>query len=151
MNGARFSITAMEIRGLADLVDQLLDMLRDPDDEDPALARLTPDAYPDDDDAGREFRRLTSSDLMARRVADATTMADSLADDVVTDPSTSVILDLDAPTAAAWLRTLSALRLVIAARLGVDDEDSHAQDDPRFGVYDWLAYRLDSLVSAMDE
>lgn len=150
MNGARFSITAMEIRGLADLVDQLLDMLRDPDDEDPALARLTPDAYPDDAEAGREFRRLTSSDLMARRVADATVMADSLAEDDVADPSTSVTLELDAPTAAAWLRTLSALRLVIAARLGVENEDAHAEDDPRFGVYDWLAYRLDSLVGAID-
>ena len=52
----------------------------------------------------------------------------------------------------AWLRTLTALRLVIANRLGIEsDDDTHDPEDPRYGVYDWLGYRLDGLVRAADE
>ena len=53
--------------------------------------------------------------------------------------------------ADALLRTLAAIRLVLASRLGVDDEDTHDNDDPRFGIYDWLGYRLDALLTALDE
>ena len=43
------------------------------------------------------------------------------------------------------MRTLTAIRLVIASRLGIEDEDDRDEDDPRFGVYDWLGYRLEGL------
>jgi len=51
--------------------------------------------------------------------------------------------------AHAWLRTLAAVRLVLATRLGIGDADEHLDGDPRFGIYDWLGYRLDGLVRAM--
>ena len=50
----------------------------------------------------------------------------------------------------AWLRTLAAIRLVLATRLGITEEDRHSPEDPRFGIYDWLGYRLDGLVSAVE-
>ena len=43
---------------------------------------------------------------------------------------------------------LAAIRLVLATRLGIRSEEDHDVDDPRFGIYDWLGYRLDGLVQA---
>ena len=60
-------------------------------------------------------------------------------------------LRLDPEDLQAWLRTLAALRLVLASRLGITTEDDHDGDDPRFGIYDWLGFRLDGLVRAADE
>ena len=53
---------------------------------------------------------------------------------------------LDPDEVQAWLRTLAAIRLVLATRLGIEGADDHDEDDPRFGIYDWLGYRLDGLV-----
>lgn len=38
-------------------------------------------------------------------------------------------------------------------RLGVFDgaPDDGAEEDPRFGVYEWLGYRLDGLVAVVDD
>ena len=59
-------------------------------------------------------------------------------------PDTDVVdLALSPDDARAWMRTLAAIRLVVASRLGIETEDDHDEDDPRFGVYDWLGYRLD--------
>lgn len=35
-------------------------------------------------------------------------------------------------------------------RLGIVEAEDHDSDDPRFGIYDWLGYRLDGLVGALD-
>ena len=51
---------------------------------------------------------------------------------------------------SALLRTLSAIRLVLATRLGIQADDDHDASEPRFGIYDWRGYRLDSLISAID-
>ena len=55
------------------------------------------------------------------------------------------------------MRTLAAMRLIIASRLGIADDVSgtHEQDarrfnDDRFAVYDWIGYRLDGLVQALE-
>src|SRR5690606_37695440 len=119
----------------------------------PAVARLVPDAYPDDAHAGREFRHATEHELLDRRRDDANRVLSDLkasgasgadgADDAVVDVA------LSPDDARAWMRSLAALRLIIASRLGVADEDDHDPDDPRFGVYDWLGYRLDGLVHAV--
>ena len=50
----------------------------------------------------------------------------------------------------AWLRTLTAVRLVIATRLGITSEEEQ-DDDARFGVYNWLGFRLDGLLQAIEE
>ncbi|MFT4213119.1 MAG: DUF2017 family protein [Microbacterium sp.] len=153
-------ITRIEALHLRNLVAQFVDLLDQGDGQDPALARLTPDAYPDDVEASREFRGLTRADLLRRRTDDAgALLADLAAAGDVTDPAsldpedalTEIVIVLDADRSAAWLRTLAALRLVLASRLGVVVEDDRPADDPRFGIYDWLGYRLDGLVRAVDE
>lgn len=151
-------LTRLEAAHLAGLVTQFAELVdgAGSDDGDPAIARLVPDAY-DDAGAADEFRRLTEADLLDRRRDDARAVLASLTDaaQISDDPSDPVLLEavpiqLPPADAQAWLRTLAAIRLVLAIRLGVTEEDHHSPDDPRFGIYDWLGYRLDGLVSAMD-
>ncbi|KQP71468.1 hypothetical protein ASF40_06795 [Microbacterium sp. Leaf288] len=152
-------VARLEAAHLAGLVGQFAELLRQsaPDDGDPAIARLVPSAYSDDEDAAREFRALTQSDLLDRRATDAGLVLASLqeAAEIPEDPDDPALLEqveirLAPETAQAWLRTLAAVRLVLATRLGVVEEDEHEHDDPRFGVYDWIGYRLDGLVAALD-
>lgn len=153
-------ITPLEATHLAGLVDQFADLLAASEDaeptRDPAVLRLVPDAY-EDADAAREFRDLTEGDLLSRRRSDAAAVLATLAplvsgSDDQDDPDLlrQRPLALDAGEAGAWLRTLAALRLVLATRLGIADEADHDDADPRFGVYDWLGYRLEGLVQALD-
>lgn len=145
---------------LVGLVGQFAELLDSTDDADPtadpAVRRLVPDAYADAA-AAHEFRSLTESDLLSRRQSDAAIVIASLADlsDLVDDPEDPALVEvvtvrLDPDTVQAWLRTLAAIRLVLATRLGIADEDDHDEQDPRFGIYDWLGYRLDGLVRAID-
>ncbi len=118
--------------------------------DDPALARLLPDAYRDDADAASEFRRYTEKDLRAGKVAAAKTVLDTL-------PEGGGRISLSEPEAQAWLRALNDIRLALGVRLHVteDVETEMARmshDDPRFGVlavYDWLSGTQESLVHAL--
>lgn len=151
-------LARIEAAHLAGLVHQFGDLLRASarDNSDPALARLAPLAY-DDDAAAQEFRQLTRNDLLDRRSADADAVLASLHDaaQISDDPEDPALLEaveirLDLPAAHAWLRTLAAVRLVLATRLGIADADDHHPDDDRYGIYDWVGYRLDGLVAALD-
>ncbi|ALJ20280.1 DUF2017 family protein [Microbacterium sp. No. 7] len=152
-------LTRVEAAHLADLVRQFTDLLDTavPTD-DAAFARLAPDAYPDDAAAAREFRRFTEIEALQRRRAAAERMLGTLPADPDDAPADVLdaddalhpfVLTLGAEDADAWLRTLSAIRLVLASRLGIETNDEHDPADPRFTVYDWLGYRLDRLVQAM--
>jgi hypothetical protein len=149
-------ISGLEALHLAGIVGQFRDLLADTRSAaDPAVTRLLPDAYPDDEAASREFRRLTGGDLLERRGQDAATVLRTLgidgADlDPTSDPDATIAVALGEGEALAWMRTLSAVRLVLATRLGIQTEDDHQPDDPRFGVYDWIGYRLDGLMTALD-
>lgn len=153
-------MTRIEAAHLMGLVGQFLDVLdasAPGDSTDPAVRRLTPNAYPEDADASAEFRTLTQSDLLDRRAADARSVLaqlavagadpDALADDNALE---TVSLPLSAPETGEWLRALASLRLVLAERLGVSSEDDHDEKDPRYAIYDWLGYRLDALVQELD-
>jgi hypothetical protein len=151
-------LARLEAAHLAGLVAQFRELLQESarDDRDPALSRLAPDAY-DDADAAREFRDLTRGDLLDRRAADAELVLASLsgAADLPEDPEDPALLEqiaipLDGEAARAWMRTLAAVRLVLATRLGIAEADDHDPEDPRFGIYDWIGYRLDVLVGALD-
>lgn len=149
------TLTRIEAGHLADLVAQFTELVNaTPAEVDPALERLTPDAYPEDADASREFRSLTRGDLLHRRAHDAAIVKRALEGieplDGTDDDFSPADIAIPADQVDAWLRTLTAVRLVIANRLGIATEDDHDPDDPRFGVYDWLGYRLDGLVQAAD-
>lgn len=149
-------ISRLEALHLAGIVGQFADLVVDARrDDDPAIGRLMPDVYPDDDAASREFRRLTADDMLTRRGDDARTLlstlgAEGTALDPESDPDTTIAVALSENEALSWLRTLSAVRLVLAERLGIQDEDDHQPDDPRFGIYDWIGYRLDGLVAVIE-
>jgi hypothetical protein len=151
-------ITAIEVAQLAALVTQFADLVADPDTGDDALERLVPDAYPDDADAGSEFSRLTRGDLLERRADEAAVFLRTLGADVpamdALDEDTAAEIRTIALTrddAAAWMRTLAAVRLILATRLGIRTEADSAVDDPRFVLYEWLGGILDALVGALDE
>ena len=118
--------------------------------EDPALARLLPDAYADDDHAAAEFRRFTEHDLRAGKRADAGTVLATLAP--LLGQGGRLVLDRD--QVDAWLGTLNDLRLVLGTRLEVTedtplevpDDDPHAQ---ALLVYGWLGWLQESLLSCI--
>jgi hypothetical protein len=117
--------------------------------DDPAIARLLPDAYGEDAVASGDFRRLTEQSLATRKVANARTVIDSLA-------RAGDSLELSEQEAQSWLRTLSDIRLTIAARLGIEtDGDEGATDSDSalalHDLYDWLAYVTESLLDALDD
>jgi hypothetical protein len=152
-------VARLEAAHLSALVGQFAELVdgATPADEDPAIARLVPTAYPDDDEAAHEFRSLTESDLLTRRRADAEIVLFSLAEaaQLSDDPDDPAMLEqveirLEPETVRAWLRTLAAVRLVMAERLQITEPEDHDPNDSRFGIYDWLGYRLDGLVASFD-
>lgn len=151
------SLATVEVVHLTELIDQLLTVIERPEStSDPAVRRLTPHAYPDDEEASAEFAAATREELIDRRRTDAQVVQTALA-----QASATVHGDADHDTREhevrvslsaleSWMRTLTTLRLVIATRLNIDTDDDHDPDSPRFGVYDWLGYRLDRLVELAD-
>lgn len=155
-------LTTIEVAQLSDLVATFADLVAgsaDADVDDPALARLAPDAYPDDPEAGSEFRRLTRGDLLDRRREDAGTVLRIL-DPSGDVPSLSALDDetaalprtvsLDSRDVPAWMRTLAAVRLVLASRLGIEHEGDTGSGDPRFVLYEWVGVLLDAIVRTVD-
>lgn len=154
-----FEVTRLEAAHLAALTTQYLALLDAADTTDPAVGRLVPDAYADDPDAAGQFRDLTQDDLLGRRRSDAGAVLESLfgnevppgPQDLGDDAETLLSARLDADQTAAWLRTLTGLRLVLATRLGITEEDDRDNADPRLKIFDWLGYRLEGLLQAVDE
>jgi hypothetical protein len=152
-----FPLALLEGFQLVRIVDEFRDLVRDREAGDPAVLRLTPSAYPDDPDACQTFAETTREDLLDRRLTEAGKVrqalapfdleVDGLSDDEALAPRELVIREDDLD---AWLRTLTAIRLVIADRLGITTEDVGALDG-RHDVYEWLGYRLEVLIQAADE
>ncbi|MGJ0388091.1 DUF2017 family protein [Microbacterium sp. CGR1] len=144
---------------LAQLVDDFRELVgTDRDATDPAIGRLAPAPYPDDDDASRSFHDATREDLLDRRALDADVVRAALAElrgdlDSMSqgEAFTEHDLAIRQSDVDAWLRTLTAIRLVIAERLGIESDEDHDPEDARFGVYDWLGYRLELTIEAADE
>ncbi|MDO5499251.1 MAG: DUF2017 family protein [Propionibacteriaceae bacterium] len=118
---------------------------------DPAMQRLFPNPYPHDPRAAADYRRYAEVDHRRHKLDDAYTVRATL-----TGGLPVRITELQV---AAWLKTLNALRLVLATRLGLDDEDAidefHElpEDDPRIlmgAVMDWLAY-LQGVIIELTE
>ena len=156
---------------LTDLVTQLLELVELDEDphadplarmvgidhsaersDDPALARLFPDAY-DDDESAAEFRRFTERSLRDTKVSHARTVLDGLA-------RTGDKMTLSDSEAPSWLGTLNDLRLTLGSRLGLDDPayenepwwERIPEDDPAamaYHVYDWLTFLQETLVHAL--
>lgn len=177
----RLRLDLDEARLLDQLTGQLIDLLQshsrtalDPDPlfaslevggsheppGDPALARLFPDAYETGDDAA-QFRSLTEQGLLNRKLQDALEVTSELGlgrPPVDADDDSGIVDALiTADTLTPWVRTLTALRLAIAARIGLDAESDHPRllgDEETRGtvlVYDWLGAILDSLLRMLTD
>ncbi len=136
--------------GSTDPLEQLVGMTDEdvtaPDD--PALQRLLPDAYADDE-AAQEFRRLTDTELRRTKVDALERFAADLGEPRVE------LADADAEQ---WLQALNDIRLVLGVRLDVrEDMDdlvrSLSADDPRLPLlyaYDRVTRLQDALLDALD-
>jgi hypothetical protein len=123
--------------------------------DDPALARLLPQAHRDDPELAAEFRRLTETGLRARKRSNLALASDAL------QRAGNVLLD--AQEAAALLKGLTDTRLVLGERLGLrSDEDTEriagilrrrgGSDDPWVSaalLYDVLTWWQEALVAAL--
>lgn len=135
--------------------------------EDPALARLFPDAYTDPDvdlgngidavAASAEFRRYTENDLRARKRDDAQAVIRTL-EGLAPEGRKREAVHLKPDECRQWLGALNDLRLVIASRLEihVDEDFDELMDlpdaDPRSPLvltYGWLTTLQDTLIEAM--
>lgn len=169
--GVAMSFGAGEAELLRDLADQLVELLAgrsaetagegDPGDVllaqlgigggvsaplDPAVARLLPDAYRGDAGAASKHRHLTERGLIDRKVGNAQAVIASL------DLPDSTLGDAQVQS---WLRTLTDLRLTMAARLGIERDGDEGRIETEFDLalqaaYDWLGYLQGTLVEAIE-
>lgn len=134
------------------------DLSDEPDEpetsSDPVVQRLFPTAYPHDPAAASDFRRFTERDQRQRKLRDA----QQVLTDLVAAKGGAESLKVASSAVTAWLKTLTALRLSVAARLGITDSDSAAEleelteDDPRafmYSVYEWLGFAQESMLASL--
>ena len=121
--------------------------------DDPAVRRLFPAAYTDDDEAAAEFRRFTERSLREGKAERARVVMASVQRLVAADGQG--LLESGEPS--AWLGSLNDLRLVLASRLGIDDDDGLWRDrvddvpeaENAMMLYDWLTWLQDGLIGAI--
>jgi hypothetical protein len=119
---------------------------------DPALRRLFPDAYSDDEAASAEYARLTRVDLRDAKVSAALKMGEDL---VSVDKRGRLHITYE--NTLNWMTTLTNLRLVMAERAHIAElGDEFAQEidegDPNYAVwslYNWLGWVQETLVTCM--
>jgi hypothetical protein len=150
--GVRLVLEAEEAMLLSELADQVDSVLLLGEDDDPALGRLLPSAYPDDAPAAHEFARYTRDSLVdgkrqaAQRVRDATAVDD--------DDDTVVQIELDQAEAWGWLTFLTDLRLILAERVGVIEEGDLTADETRDdylrAAYEWAGFVQGSMLEVLD-
>lgn len=181
--GASVALDEVEVAILRSLAVQLLELIG-PGDEpaegedplaalfaegpseppsDPALARLFPEAYGNQDkelrEASAEFRRFTENDLRTRKRDDALAVVRSL-DALSPVADGGAVLSLTTGECHHWLGSLNDLRLTIGTRLEVSDEDEGQEgslyrlpdDDPRKPMvmaYLWLGALQETLVETL--
>lgn len=179
--GAAVALDEVEISILRSLAVQLLELIGPGDEpaqgedplaslfaegpseppEDPALARLFPDAYGDDDDElkefSAEFRRFTENDLRGRKREDGMAVVRTL-DGLGPSGAGGAVLKLTPEDCLHWLGALNDLRLTIGTRLEVTDEDEGGElyrlpdSDPRKPMvmaYLWLGALQETLVETL--
>ena len=80
--------------------------------------------------------------LVERKIANANLVVTTL----TTDP-----VELTGPAAQSWLRTLTDLRLTLAARLHIDEDgDDGTGDEAMLDVYEWLGYLQGTLLDEIE-
>jgi hypothetical protein len=141
----------------ADLLGVLADRLTALADGGATRDRMFPDAYHDDPEAAAEFHAITDVDLVtakseaARSVMDAFMSAVEDSSGSLWRRGTSRTVTTDAALTLAMLRNLTDLRLMVADRLGIqnDDDDGSGGAAADRVVYWWLGETQELLVEAL--
>jgi len=112
--------------------------------EDPALARLFPDGYSDDEHASADFRRFTEQDLRAQKVAALSTVIKTLSE-------WQGVSSVSPEQAQDWLKALNDIRLVLGTRLEITDASDRDTDpeDPGMHLYNYLTYLQGTLIDTL--
>lgn len=123
--------------------------------DDPILSRLLPDFHRlDDEDASKQdrdsaaaLRSLHEPELLDLKTGVAGVLLD-------TCPPGGGLVKLSLEQADAWMSALNDVRLALGTTLGVSEDmpEELPDDDPRaphLGVYHWLTWMQESLVTAM--
>ena len=137
----RLNLDGHEQALLRELLDQLEPLLADPDD--PALRRLFPPAYSEEEN-DQQYRSLVRDQLVNGRAKSLATVRATLGEKTLT-----------AEQADDWLRALNDLRLVLGTRLDVTEDLDYGAidlDEPRgrdLAVYGYLSWLQEQLVDAL--
>ena len=112
--------------------------------DDPALARLFPDGYSDDEHASADFRRFTEQDLRQQKTAALIDIRNALTG----NDETSLVSQ---EQAQSWLKAINDLRLVLGTRLEITQENDFDfdSDDPGVNLYNYLTYLQGTLLDAL--
>jgi hypothetical protein len=122
--------------------------------DDPILSRLLPDFHRLDDGASTEdrdsagaLRSLHEPELLDVKTGAAAVLLD-------TCPPAGGQVKISVEQAEAWLSTINDVRLALGTTLGVTEDmpDELPDEDPRaphLGVYHWLTWMQESLVTAL--
>ena len=129
--------------------------------EDPVLARLFPSAYAEDAESAAEFRRFTEGGLRDGKAVGAAAIIDTLEEaglpSELGGQKLVIDVELEPPAALVWLKSFTDLRLALATRLEVEENDEGywaalPDDDPRaqaHDIYDWIGALQETLVDAL--
>jgi hypothetical protein len=142
--GFDLRISDAEREVLLTLPGTLRALLLSGDGDDPALRRLYPSAFTDDEEASAEFDAIVHDDLLDQRLAAIDTMERTLRAEHLTEQEL-----------VAWLAALNDLRLVLGVRLAVTEEATEADfaGDPEaekaYELYRYLSYLEEHVVAAL--
>jgi len=151
-DGIRIVLESEEAMLLSELADQVDSVLLLGEADDPALGRLLPNAYPEDLEASDEFTRYTRESLVDGKRQAAQSVRDATA---VEHPDDGVVqIELDQAQAWGWLTFLTDLRLILAERVGLDDDEDDAdvetRDDYLRAAYEWAGFVQGSMLEVLD-
>ncbi|MBM7825192.1 hypothetical protein JOD55_001019 [Arcanobacterium pluranimalium] len=111
-----------ELNGIADMVEAEFAQQDDADSSlffDDALSRLLPDMS-EDPELARELRALTEESVSRLKIDHLTTFYLGISK----EPENNDIVVVKNDDAVAWMAALNDIRLVLASRLGIFDEES---------------------------
>lgn len=135
----RFTISDDERQLVLDLVRQLRELLTT---DSPALRRLFPPPYGDDDERNAGYAVLAGSELVERRLAALEVIETTIDAETLTEEQLQT-----------WMRSVNDLRLVLGTLLDISDDEQPVSgaDETMVAVYEYLGQLLELTVQALTD
>ncbi len=128
-----------ERRVIGELTGQLRELLAT---DSPALARLFPPPYGDDEERNQGYAALAGAELFEGRLQRLEAVAEQL------DAAT-----LDEAQLSDWMRSINDVRLVLGTLLDIDDDHRPPPADSdaaaMYAAYEYFGYLLERIVRAL--